>query len=224
MPESSDSSSPPPPPGQQPPPGYSWPPSEGAAPPGAGVAPPAEADQRRRSRRNIVIAAGVVVALAVAGGVAAVLLTGGSGHVGFPETIAGQPRVTSKALEGLANGVAEQASFGSEKPKVAFYGPETSPQFLIMAYDFAVEDSADTAFQGAINGIEGTTGGNAKFGAPVSASEGSTDYRCAPIDTQAFSGVFCLWVDDDTTGIVLTLTHPSSPIDLVTQVHDAVVA
>jgi hypothetical protein len=156
--------------------------------------------------------------------VAAILLAGGSGHVSFPDTIAGQPRVTSKALEGLANGVAEQASFGSERPKVAFYGPETTPQFLVMAYDFAVEDSVDTAFQGAISGIEGTTGGGAKFGTPTSASSGSTDYKCAPVDTSSFSGLFCLWVDDDTTGIVLTLTNPSSPIDLVTQVHDAVVA
>ena len=195
---------------------YSWPPPEGTA-------PSTDEGSRRRNRRNIVVAIALVVVIAVGGGVAAIMLTGGSSHVSFPDTVAGQPRVTSKALEGLANGVAEQASFGSERPKVAFYGSETSPKFLVMAYDFAVQDSVGAAFRGAVNGIQGTTGGTATVGHLTSASRGSTDYKCASVDTSSFSGLFCLWVDDDTTGVVLTLTAPSSPIGLVSQVHDAVV-
>ena len=160
--------------------------------------------------------------LGIAGGVAAVLAAGGgSGHLQFPNSIAGQPRVHSAALENIANGVAEQAKLGSEKPQVAFYGPEASPQFLVMAYDFSVD--FDTAYTGALAGIKNSSGGSARIGSGTRSSDGSTQYECAPLTTSSFSGEFCLWGDDDTTGMVLTLNAPASPNRLVSQVHDAVV-
>ena len=168
------------------------------------------------------VAVALVFALGIAGGVAFVLLTGGSSGIDFPDTIAGQPRVRSGALQGIADSVAEQAKLGSELPRVAFYGSEVRPEFLVMVYGFAVPD-VDEAFRGALGGIRASTGGTARTGSTTTSTAGSATYECAPVDAPMVQGDFCLWGDGGTTGMVLTLMRPGSPLHLVEQVHDAVV-
>jgi hypothetical protein len=177
---------------------------------------------KAKGRRNILIVVVLIVGLAVAGGVAAVLLSGGS-KVAFPDSIAGQDRVTSASLEGLARGMADEATLGSEKPKVAFYGPESTPAFLVMVYEFAGPD-LDSEFQGGISGFEGTSGGTVDRSATERAAVGSAEYRCAPFTATGAQGFICMWADDDTTGIVVTLSREQPSIGLTEQVHDAVVA
>src|SRR5437773_4758611 len=102
VPRGPSSSDPPPPspPRSTTPPTYAWP------PPDPGTASRPAPDQK--NRRNILIAVAVVV-VGVAGVAAALLLArGSSSSVEFPETIAGQPRVKSPALQNIADGVAEQ--------------------------------------------------------------------------------------------------------------------
>jgi hypothetical protein len=169
-----------------------------------------------------VVAVALVLAVGITGGAAVVLLGGGSSGVDFPDSIAGQPRMRSGALQGIADAVSEQAKLGSELPRVAFYGSEVRPEFLVMVYGFAVSD-VDAAFKGALGGIRASTGGSARTGPTTTSTAGSATFECAPLDAPTVQGDFCLWGDGDTTGMVLTLTRQGSPLHLVQQVHDAVV-
>jgi hypothetical protein len=153
--------------------------------------------------------------------VGAVLLTGGS-HVSFPNRIADQQKVTSPTLRGLADGIARQASFGSTKPQVAFYGPESSPAFLVMAYDVGTNDIG-AEFEGGVAGFERSSGGTVDRTAETTITRGAVQYECAPFTVSNVQGDLCMWGDDDTTGFVATLSQSPPGISLVQQVHDAVV-
>jgi len=181
-----------------------------------GQAPPAKGPWR------MLVALLVVLVLISAGTVAAIVLTRGSSSVSLPQTIGGHPRVTSSALRGLADGVAKQAAIGSQQPRVAFYGTESRPAFMVMAYGFSVPEPT-SAFSGATGAFERSSGGSVDVSSLETVRRDGALFQCAPYIISNVQGFLCMWSDSDTFGVVGTFNRSESGIAVVSAVHDAVV-
>jgi hypothetical protein len=176
----------------------------------------------RRRRTPLWIGLGVAaVAVAV---VVVWLLMADRSRIEFPDSLAGQSRLTSPAIEGVADAVARGAAVGSLEPKVAVYGRGAAPSLMVLAYDGQVPGDMSPFFQGAMGGFEGTSGASVDRSSVVIETRGSTTYQCASFSGGRGQGWLCIWGDDQTFGLLAILT-PSigQGVDAAAFVHDAVV-
>lgn len=175
---------------------------------------------RARAPLWIALGAGAVVVAAV---VAWVLFANRSG-VGFPDSLAGQPRLTSETYESAANTIAKSASFAGEEPKVAIYGTAARPTLMVFAFDAPPPGDPSSFFDGFVGGFEGSSGATVDQSSVVIEPRGATTYYCGSYASAQAQGWVCVWLDDETFGVLVTL-DPSIPggVDLASEIHDAVV-
>lgn len=195
---------------------------DGRSTPTVPAPPDLEAPLPRRRRTPLWIGVGVA-ALAVVG-VMVWLLMADRSRIEFPDSLAGQSRLTSPAIEGLAEVVSRGAAVGSLEPKVAVYGRGAVPSLMVLAYDGQVPGDLSPFFQGAMGGFEGTSGASVDRSSVVIETRGSTTYQCASFSGGRGQGWLCVWGEDQTFGLLAILT-PSigQGVDAAAFIHDAVV-
>jgi hypothetical protein len=186
----------------------------------AATAPP----PGRRRRRIVLIFIGALVA-AAAGVVAALALSGGP-RISMPETLGGRSRIHNGQVELLAKGLS--AEVGKGHTQLGVYGTSAQPAFIVIAADSPPPAGGlGTVFAGGFGGL-GTTG-SVDTTAEVTKDVGSTRYECAPYTISSTSGggsvnaTVCLWDDQKTGGLLMTLDPSLDGMDLVVRAHDAVV-
>ncbi|MGH2574027.1 MAG: hypothetical protein ACRDGU_11245 [Actinomycetota bacterium] len=157
-------------------------------------------------------------------GVAAWLFLANRSFVGFPDSLAGQPRLTSASYVSAAEAIAESGSFAGEKPKVAIYGTEARPALMVFAFDAPPPGDPSSFCDGFVGGFEGSSGASVDQSSVVIEARGAATYYCGSYSSAQAQGWVCVWVDDETFGVLMTL-DPSIPggVDLASEIHDAVV-
>lgn len=210
---------------------------EAPARPDAGVPPPppfpvpttaspdgtGEVTSRKRSRIVLWLVA-AVVGVVVISAVAGMLLVDGRSSIHFPDSIVGRSRIDSPTIQGLADGVEKEATVGSLRPQVAFYGTASQPAFMVLAFDDApTSDEFANFWRDFAPSFAGSSGGSVDIGSLVKETRGSTAYECAPYTTPGVSGSVCVWNDGETFGIVSTYDAAlPNGLELTPQVREAV--
>ncbi|HLB61176.1 MAG TPA: hypothetical protein VJN50_00300 [Actinomycetota bacterium] len=162
-------------------------------------------------------AVGLVVAL-IAGGVTWFLLNRG---LGFPDEIAGHPMNDSDIAQAVVESTEAGASSVGVDFKVAAYGTDAEPAFMVMVVEDAFP-AFDTFFQGAATGAgQGAAIDSADI---VHQDRGSTSYACVPIGSAPPMSTLCGWSDEETTGLVISFVRQdlTASFVLTEQIRDAI--
>jgi hypothetical protein len=170
----------------------------------------------------------VIVALIVAGAVAIFLTRDASG--GLPEEIDGLPRLHTAEAQALQDAVEGQEVEGLSI-STAMYGDSVSPKLVVGVFAGLPPELRSAPMDGVFTVLATaltSQGGSLHPEEAVTATDGGTEYRCAPVDAPAGAGppetgVLCMWRDDD-IGIVLTFRtgDASAAVADARLAHDAV--
>ena len=176
----------------------------------------------RRVRTSLVIAAAVLV------GIAAIALHRGDG---FPESIAGLPRIHS-AQAREAEEVVASIRVGGVSYKVAWYGDGDIPTLVVERFegipDTYTNGSSDQFFDEMIRGFQAASYTTVDTDGKVTQTIDSIQYTCASIGPESASratptGALCLWSGAD-VGMVLTTrtTDPTAALGDVRAAFESV--
>jgi hypothetical protein len=143
--------------------------------------------------------------------------------ISFPDTIAGQPLIDPATADALEEQFRQQAgdAVGADV-QIGLYGTLAQPAFMVFAFeaDIPLNDTALTAMAAGM----ASSDVNADLAGSARETRGDTQYVCAPVSSQAFSGTLCLWNDGETTGILIGFDESAGGIDMAEEIHDAVVS
>jgi len=149
--------------------------------------------------------------------------------IAFPDTIAGYQHDESQIAEAATDTMESFLKGAGIDVKTAIYGDIGAPAFIVVAFDTGGEPPPGTLDE-FMSGFNTTSGSGASLSDQVTETRDGVKYKCGSIVSQepgtSFSAqAVCLWDDDSTGGFVISTvsSDPNAAIDLITQVHDAVV-
>lgn len=184
-------------PAAPPPRSPSMPPTPGAGRPFAPAQAPVAAPSRSRGGTFLRIGVGVVVAIVVSAVVRNMLTP--TYHV--PESLAGQPRIHTAAVQKYEQTMAEQGDKYDISFEAAVYGQGDQPDvFVVLANGHAAE-STDEIFDDFLGGVE-SAGVSVDRAGAITGEHSGAEYRCVPVEAQ-IQAVACIWREDHSVGMTL---------------------
>ena len=141
---------------------------------------------------------------------------------GFPESIAGLPRIHSAQAREVEKAAAN-TRFAGVSIKIAWYGDGETPTLVVERFegipDSYTNEPSDQFFEAMIRGFEAASYTTVDTDGQVTQTIDSIQYTCASVRPESSSrstptGALCLWSGAD-IGIVVTArtTDPTAAID-----------
>lgn len=190
-------------------------------------------DKSRQARRAVIALVGMLAGLVVLVVLAISLLHRGDG---FPDAIAGKPRIHTDALDEAAKQL-EKITIEGMSVKVAFYGTGAQPSILVFTFhgneDLLRSVTSDQFFSsfgaGVATGFTTTSGDSETASKPVTASIDGVDYLCIGVagalgapDGTLTRGSLCVF-KKDSLGMLISMTY-SDPHDAIGLAEQAAAA
>lgn len=191
------------------------------------VSPPVDSPSGSSSpwRTRAIIAAGFAALLLAV--LTTLVLRRGDG---FPESIAGLPRIHSGQVRAVEEALADTEVAGVTF-QIAMYGNADIPALIVERFegvpDAYLNETSEQIFDDSVRGFEATSYTTADTEGKVTRTIGAVSYTCASIRPESASqptpsGSLCVWKGTD-LGVVVTVrtTDPTAAIDDVYSAYES---